>query len=283
MTNTQLSQMALSAIVRCKEQIDIFELSSVLYGRRTREVKQKGFDQIKTFGAGKAYTIQQWHYMFIQMIQQELFIIDYEESFHLKITAKGHQVLKGELEVTDLKTGSPKKSTFYKNGVVIHIEEDILEAINWKKLLDSLNWNIYWNYTKEKRLDVNGIIPQGTYEREKVKQQFLKIVQRVFNLTIDGEEIIIPLKIDYDMYGNVVQPLSLPFDDCLKRLRLFIETTGRYPQMKAVSEEVALRKWYREVKHGILQVTSEQKEKFNKFTEQFPMSKYKSPKLERKE
>ena len=118
---------------------------------------------------------------------------------------------------------------------------------------------------------------------ENLKQQFLKIVQRVFNLTIDGEEIIIPLKIDYDMYGNVVQPLSLPFDDCLKRLRLFIETTGRYPQMKAVSEEVALRKWYREVKHGILQVTSEQKEKFNKFTEQFPMSKYKSPKLERKE
>ena len=69
---------------------------------------------------------------------------------------------------------------------------------------------------------------------------------------------------------------SLPFDECLDKLRQFIETTGRYPQMAAVAEEVALRKWFREVGHGILQVTPEQKEKFNRFTEKYPISKYKA-------
>ena len=276
MTGTQLVQMALSAIIRCKEQITLFELSSILCGRSTQRIKQKGFDQIKTFGVGNSYHKYQWHYIIIQMIQQELIIIDYEDSYHLKVTDKGQKVLKGELEITNLKTGRPVISTFTKNGIEIQIDEDIVEAVDWKKLLDSLNWIVYWNYSSEKRLDVNNLIPQGTIEREKVKQRYLELAQQIYNLTIDGEEIIIPLKVDYDTYGNAVKPLSLPFDECLEKLRQFIETTGRYPQMKAVSEEVALRKWYREVGHGILVVTPEQKERFNKFSEQYPMSKYKS-------
>lgn len=269
--------MALSAILRCKEQIDIFELSSVLSGKSTRIIRQKGFDQIKTFGAGKIYSVYQWHYMFIQMIQQGFFVIDYEDSYHLKVTEKGHLVLNGEMDVKDIIAGQPAKSIISKNGVMIQIDEEIIEAVDWKGLLNDLNSIIYWNYSAEKRLDVNNIIQYGTHEREKVKQKFLELAYKVYNLQIDGEIIIIPMKVDYDMYGNVVQSLSLPFDACLERLRQFIETTGRYPQMKAVSEEAALRKWYREVGHSIIEVTPEQKDKFNKFKEQYPMSKYKIP------
>ena len=277
MTKTQLTQMALSAILRCKEQINIFELNSVLRGRTTRDIRQKGFDQIKTFGAGEKYSLHQWHYMFIQMIQQEMFVIDYKELYHLKVTEKGLQVLNGELEVVDLFTGHQVKPSFKKNGVIIQIEEDLLEAVDWKKLLNDLNEIVYWNYIAEKRLDVNTFIPNGINDREKVKQRFIELAQQVYNLSVDGEVISIPLKVDYDMYGNVVHPLSLPFDECLERLRQFIETTGRYPQMKAVSEEAALRKWYREVGHGVLRVTQEQKVRFNNFTEQYPMSKYRNP------
>ena len=280
MTNTQLTQMALSAIIRCKEQINIFELSNVLCGKSTRAIKEKGFNQIKTYGAGRIYSEHQWHYMFIQMIQQEFFEIDYEESYHLKVTEKGFQVLGGKLMVTGIKTGRPAMSTFKKNGIVIQIDEDIFDAVDWKELLNGLNQYTYWNYKAEKRLDVNTIVPQGTKEREKVKQRFLELAQQVYNLSIDGEVIIIPQKVDYDMYGNVVQSLTQPFDECLERLRQFIETTGRYPQMKAVSDEVALRKWYREVGHEIIEVTPEQKEKFNEFKEQYPMSKYRTSQQE---
>ena len=281
MTITQLTQMALSAILRCKEQITIFELCYVLYGKSTQDIKQKGFDQIKTFGAGKKYSSRKWHYLLIQMIQQDFFEIDYKDSYHLKVTEKGHQLLKGELVVTGIITDHHAKSTFKRNGVVIQIDEDISEAVDWKKLFANLNEYIYWNYASEKRLDVNTIIPQGTNEREKVKRRFIELAQQVFNLSIEGEEIIIPQKVDYDEFGNVVQPLTLPFDECLERLRQFIETTGRYPQMKASPDEVSLRKWYREVGHGIIVVTPEQREKFNKFKEQYPISKYRTSQQER--
>ena len=135
MTNTQLTQMALSAILRCREQIDLFDLTSVLCGRSQRDIKERGFDRIKTYGAGKAYSIRQWHYMLIQMIQQEYFIIDYEEQYHLKVTEKGQRVLKGEMEVSELKVGVPAHSIFSKNNVKIQIDEDILEAVDWRKLL----------------------------------------------------------------------------------------------------------------------------------------------------
>ena len=276
MTNTQLTQMALSAIVRCNEQITVFELNYILRGKSTHRIRLNGFDKIKTFGVGNIYSKNQWHYLFIQMIQQELFDIDYDDSCYLKVTDKGRQVLKGEIEVTDLKTGQPASLTFTKNGLTIQIEDEISGSVDWKKLINSLNEIVYWNYTSEKRLDVNNIIPPDTYERDKVKKRYLELAQQIFNLSIDGEEIIIPQKVDHDIYGNIVQPLSKPFDDCLEQLRQFIETTGRYPQMKAVSEEAALRKWYREVGHGIMIVTQEQKEKFNKFSEQYPMSKYRN-------
>ena len=114
MTNTQLTQMALSAILRCKEQIDIFDLCYVLRGRSTQQIKQNEFDKIKTFGAGKAYSRHQWLHMFIQMIQQDFIDIDYKDLYHLKVTQKGHDVLKGKMEVANLTIGClTKASRFY--------------------------------------------------------------------------------------------------------------------------------------------------------------------------
>ena len=66
--------MALSAIVRSNEHLDLFVLNDVLCGKDSRVVKAQNFNQIKTFGAGKAFTSRQWHYFLIQMLQQNVFI-----------------------------------------------------------------------------------------------------------------------------------------------------------------------------------------------------------------
>lgn len=42
MTSNQLVQMALSAILRCKEQVDLFDLNDILRGKLSKNVKQKG-------------------------------------------------------------------------------------------------------------------------------------------------------------------------------------------------------------------------------------------------
>lgn len=279
MTSNQLVQMALSAIIRCNEKVDLFELVDILCGKQTSAVKRHGYDTIKTFGAGNMFTRRQWHYWLIQMIEQGILIIDYDDHVYLKVLEKGHKVLKGELDIT-LKRASSKSSKITRKesfkitrkGVPLNIDIDIQDSIDWRKKLDELNKTVYWNYASEQRININEIIPIDIAERERVKAKFLEIASQVYNLAIENGDIIIPKKVDYDMYGKEVLPLSLPFEECLSRLEHFIKTTGRYPQMNSVSEEVALRKWYREVGHGLIEITPEQKELFRRFTEQYPMS-----------
>lgn len=271
MTDNQLAQMAISAILRCKEKIDIIELNHVLRGTQTLTIKLKGFNTIKTFGAGKNYTRTNWLYWLIQLIQQDVIYIDYNDDGHLKVSEKGHQVLKGELDVV-LKNVSIPPLTIKREGVTISIDHAIQDSIDWRKYISELNNIVYWNYSGEKRLDIDKIIPLGVPEREKVKTRYREIVSQVFHLTMEGDTIIIPKKVDYDMFGKEVQPLSLPFEECLERLRQFIVSTGRYPQMNAVAEETALRKWFREVGHGLIDITSEQRELFRQFKEQYSMS-----------
>ena len=270
MTSNQLVQMALSAILRCKEQVDLFDLNDILRGKLSKNVKQKGYNSIKTFGVGKIYSKPQWHYWIIQMIQQELFYIDYDDNDYLKVLERGHQVLKGEMDIT-LKRLSNESFTISKNGSRVCIDLDIQDSIDWKSYLDTLGKTIYFNIKDDYVIDVNRIIPFGIAERERVKAKYLEIANKLYNLRVEGEKVIIPPKVDYDIYGNEVQPLSLPFEECLSRLEQFVKNTGRYPQMKAIAEEVALRKWYRDVSNGNILTTMEQRMAFMHFVEQYPM------------
>lgn len=274
MTGTQLTQMALSAIMRTQEQLDLFSLNDVLCGRETKVIKQKGIDKIKTFGAGKAFSRRQWYYFLIQMLQQEVFVIDYADSCFLKVTDKGQQVLKGLIEI---KLIAPKAAGlhFIRNGKSIDIDWEIQNAINWRELTDRIGRIVYWNYKAEQRIDINTLIPPSTPQRSLVVAKFVDILRQAYNLSMDGNFIVIPKKVDLDMYGKEVKPLQLPFEECLTRFKQFVVATNRYPKMNALSEEVALRKWFREVGHGLIYTTPEQMAQFRKLTEEFPMDKYK--------
>lgn len=275
MNSNQLVQMALSAILRCNEKIDLFELVNILRGRRTSTIKQNGYDAIKTFGAGKMYSRQQWFYWLIQMIQLNIIYVDYDDNDYLKVLERGNQVLKGETDVT-LKRLPLSSLTIKRNGTsfIIDIDIDIQNSVDWRKYSSDLNKAVYWNYIEERRLNIDEMIPLGVAGRERIKDKCIEIARIVYNLTVKDGVIIIPKKVDRDLFGKEVLPLSFPFEECLARLEYFIKTTGHYPQMNSLAEEVALRKWYREVGHGIIEITPEQKEIFARFKEQYPMSKY---------
>jgi len=274
MTGTQLTQMALSAIMRTQEQLDLFSLNDVLCGRETKVLKSKGIDKIKTFGAGKAFSRRQWYYFLIQMLQQEVFVIDYNNSCFLKVTDKGQQVLKGLVEIK-LIAPTAAGLHFTRQGKSIDINWEIQDAIDWRELTDRIGRIAYWNYKEEQRIDINTLIPPSTPQRSLVVAKFVDILRQAYALSMDGDFIVIPKKVDLDMYGNEVKPLQLPFEECLTRFKQFIVATNRYPKMNALSEEVALRKWFREVGHGLIYTTPEQMAQFRKLTEEFPMDKYK--------
>ena len=81
---TIISQKALSACLRLKENVSINTLIDVLRGSKNRIIIEKGYDQIKTFGTGADLTFAQWQNYIQQMINMGVFEIAYDQNYALK-------------------------------------------------------------------------------------------------------------------------------------------------------------------------------------------------------
>ena len=92
---TVIVQKALSAIARTEQQIGTGVLVDILRGNMSAEVVDKGYQQLKTFGAGREVPARDWHDYLLQMLQLGYFEIAYNEGNHLKITSTGSDVLFG--------------------------------------------------------------------------------------------------------------------------------------------------------------------------------------------
>ncbi|TGE28318.1 DNA helicase RecQ [Hymenobacter metallicola] len=96
---TELAQKALSAVVRMRERASIGLLIDVLRGMRNQAILQGGYDQIKTYGAGRDLPYLDWYSYIHQMLNDGLLYIAYEEGYALKITELGKQVLQGQRQL----------------------------------------------------------------------------------------------------------------------------------------------------------------------------------------
>ncbi len=96
---TQICQMALSAMRRTQEQIRISTTIEIVKGMMSPEVKRKGYNQLKTFGVGKNYSLTQWQDYLLQMLQMGLIEIAYDEGQQARVTPLGDDVLYGRRQV----------------------------------------------------------------------------------------------------------------------------------------------------------------------------------------
>lgn len=92
---TIIVQKALSAIKRAEEQAGFTLVTDILKGSMSPVVVAKGFDKLKTFGAGRDITAGDWYAYLLQMLQRGYIEIAYNEDSHIKVTSLGEDVLFG--------------------------------------------------------------------------------------------------------------------------------------------------------------------------------------------
>ena len=121
---TIISQKALSAVARCQEAISITQLLDILKGAYKPELRDKGWTEIKTFGAGRDLTYPQWREYVTQMINLGLMSMDYTDGYKLKLTPLSKDVLTGNTPIS-LHEWQPVKKVKKVPKLIIADDEDV--------------------------------------------------------------------------------------------------------------------------------------------------------------
>ena len=202
---TIIVQKALSAIVRTEQQISTGVLVDILRGNMTPEVVDKGYEQLKTFAAGREVPARDWHDYLLQMLQLGYFEIAYNENNHLKITPAGSDVLFGRAtarlvvirreEANETKRGRKRKLPVLSKELPLGLpnteNEDLFEALRElrKRLADEETLPAYIVLsdkvlhllstsrptTIEEFGNISGI---GEYKKKKYGKEFVSLIRK---------------------------------------------------------------------------------------------------------
>lgn len=106
---TVIAQKALSAVYRLKGKVGVNVLVDVLRGSQKKSIYQKGYQNIKTFGAGRDMSNFEWQFFMTQLINTGFLEIDYQDHMNLKLTEKSMPVLFDGQKVNMVKFVPKKK------------------------------------------------------------------------------------------------------------------------------------------------------------------------------
>ncbi|MFN4151078.1 MAG: helix-turn-helix domain-containing protein, partial [Candidatus Sericytochromatia bacterium] len=99
---TIMAQKALSAmwwLAKENKKVSQGILIDILRGASKREIIENGYNSIKTYGAGKDISYQDWQYYLTQILNLGFIDIAYDENYTLKFTESSKKVLSGEIQV----------------------------------------------------------------------------------------------------------------------------------------------------------------------------------------
>ncbi|MCD8164986.1 MAG: DNA helicase RecQ [Bacteroides sp.] len=200
-----LVQKALSAMIRTGQKVSTRQLIDILRGNFTKEITEKGFEKLKTFGAGRDIPGRDWQNYLVQMLHLGYVEIAYNENNYLKMTPPGKEVLYGREKAMLVtikqeefvpRKGRKKKSTSQgipgaaKEVVLQSSDELLFEKLRAlrKKLAEEMALPPYIILadkvlkslcdnkptTVEEFGEVNGI---GEYKKEKYGKIFTRVIK----------------------------------------------------------------------------------------------------------
>jgi ATP-dependent DNA helicase RecQ len=106
---TELTQKALSAVARLKEGVSSNVLIDVLRGSKRQDLAYRGYDQIKTFGAGADVSAEHWRLYIDQLLSLGIIDIDVHDFYKVKLTPASWEILRGERQLTLAQAQSVEK------------------------------------------------------------------------------------------------------------------------------------------------------------------------------
>lgn len=90
---TLITQKALSALIRINEHVGVNILINVLRGSRSSQIISRGWDKIKTYGAGSDMTFEEWQNYLLQLLNLGLIEILFHANSGLNVTEYGRKVV----------------------------------------------------------------------------------------------------------------------------------------------------------------------------------------------
>ncbi len=131
---TDAVRKALSAALRTGEWFGAGHLIDILTGTATSKVREKGHDQLPTFGVGRELSKTGWGAVFRQMMGRDLLRPDPERFGGLRMTEAARPILRGEESVT-LRKDTVQAATARPAVKALVSEEDapLLSALKAKR------------------------------------------------------------------------------------------------------------------------------------------------------
>jgi ATP-dependent DNA helicase RecQ len=101
---TIAAQKVLSVIARTKEKTSLYEIIDILRGSHNKRIIDKGYEKIKTFGAGRDYSADEWSDYIFQILNSGFIDIAYDDGHTFKLNEVSTKILKGEIPVRLIKS-----------------------------------------------------------------------------------------------------------------------------------------------------------------------------------
>src|SRR5690606_34546195 len=220
---TVLAQKVCSAVYRLSENEPLGILVDVLRGSKNAQVYDKGYQNIKTYGAAKDIPWLDLQQYIIQMVNQGILEIRFHEKGRLLLTPLAHKILfegrKVKLATLQLKEKIDKKEHVKKPEAFglfeklkqlrreIAIEESVPAYIVFSDAaLKDMEKRI--PASKEEFLQVSGV---GEVKSEKYGQRFLTAIQEFLNTSHPQHENKIKKLRTQDVSYSLYQSgLSIP-------------------------------------------------------------------------
>jgi len=171
---TTIVQKALSAIARTNQSVGIDILIGILRGSARQEILEKGFDKIKTYGAGRDISQMTWQNYLQQMIHKGLIEIAYDKNYALELTAASKKVLfenqkckLSHFDPQNLKETKPKIVAITKTSILQDELYELLRQLR-KELAQAKGIPPYIVFTDATLEDLAKKKPKSDIELEQV-------------------------------------------------------------------------------------------------------------------